>query len=99
MARCWNHRSLLRESPGTDRAGAVRRAYRIVLAREPRRDEVDQAVAFLASQSDRLRRLARAGQPLARPLEPPPATDPADAAALVDFCVAMLNRNEFVYVP
>jgi hypothetical protein len=27
-----------------------------------------------------------------------PDVDPAEAAALVDFCLALLNRNEFLYV-
>ena len=34
-----------------------------------------------------------------RALVRPPGTDPAEAAALVDFALAMLNRNEFVYLP
>ncbi len=28
----------------------------------------------------------------------PEAADPARAAALADFCLALLNRNEFLYV-
>ena len=36
---------------------------------------------------------------LALPSFVPPQTDPAEAAALVDFALAMLNRNEFVYLP
>jgi hypothetical protein len=36
---------------------------------------------------------------LARPSFVPSETDAAEAAAWVDFGLAMLNRNEFVYIP
>jgi hypothetical protein len=74
----------------------VIRAYRLVLAREPRPAELAQGRAFLASDAELLRHEQR---PLAQPTFVPPGTDAADAAALVDFALAMLNRNEFVYVP
>jgi hypothetical protein len=80
-----------------DQADAqVTRAYRLVLARDPRPEERAQARAFLSSQAELLRREHRA---LARPTFVPAGTDPAEAAAWVDFALAMLNRNEFVYVP
>jgi len=89
---------LYRESMG-HREEQVRRAYRIVLARDPQPKELDQACAFLDAQTQRLHRLANAGQPLSKPNDSTKGTDPALAAAWVDFCLAMLNRNEFVYVP
>jgi len=89
---------LLRESGG-DEAARVALAYRIALGREPRPKEVERDRAFLASQADLLRRLAVEGQPLARPTFMPEGADPAGAAAWVDFALAMLNRNEFLYVP
>jgi hypothetical protein len=74
-------------------------AYKVVLGREPRPKEIDQARSFLSSQSDLLRRQAEAGQPLSRPGYVPEGTTPSLAAAWVDFARAMLNRNEFLYVP
>jgi hypothetical protein len=77
----------------------VARAYQLILARDPKPREVEQARAFLSTQAALLRRLARDGQPLARPTFTPEGADPAEAAAWVDFALAMLNRNEFLYVP
>lgn len=89
---------LYRESTGRTE-DQVRRAYRVVLAREPRPKELDQARAFLETQAALLRRRAEAAQPLVKPAYMPSGTDPAEGAAWVDFALAMLNRNEFVYVP
>ena len=89
---------LFQEGKGGD-AERIALAYRIVLGRDPRPKEVDQARSFLASQSELLRRQAEAGQPLARPTFMAEGVEPALAAAWVDFVRAMLNRNEFLYVP
>ncbi len=72
-------------------------AYRLTLARGPSPAERIRASAFLASQAKFLGEST--GRPLARPTFTPDGTDPAEAAAWVDFCLAMLNRNEFVYIP
>ncbi len=90
---------LYREAGGSS-ASRIEHAYRLVLARAPRPGEREQAAAFLDAQGALLRRrLVRGGPPLAMPSSVPPGTDPAEAAALVDFALAMLNRNEFVYLP
>ncbi len=89
---------LYRESSG-ERQEQVRRAYRIVLARDPKPKELEQSLAFLDAQAGRLRLRAQEGQPLSKPSYVPEGVDPALAAAWVDFSLAMLNRNEFVYVP
>jgi len=75
---------------GVDDAARVDRAYRLALCRPPRESERRAALDFLAGQTE----LLRARQPVG-------ATDPVGpaAAAFADFCLAMLNRNEFVYVP
>jgi hypothetical protein len=89
---------LYREVPdGAD--ARVARAYQLVLARAPLPREREQARAFLAGQSALLRREAEAGRPFARPPQVPASVDGAEAAAWVDFALAMLNRNEFVYIP
>jgi hypothetical protein len=88
---------LFRESDSSD--GRISHAYRITLARDPRPSELDQARSFLESQATFLRGRDGHAHPLARPTFVPAGTDPAEAAAWVDFALAMLNRNEFVYVP
>ena len=60
-----------RESCGDNRACAIDTAWRLALARAPRKEEMQLARRFLASP----------------------------AGALPDFCLALLNRNEFLYVP
>jgi hypothetical protein len=62
----------------TDR---IRRIYRIVLAREPRPDEIERARSFLKAQAERIDGPAR------------------EQAAWTDLAQAMLNSNEFLYVP
>jgi hypothetical protein len=56
------------------------------------------ADAFLARQTALVRARLRAGHPVARLPEAPDSVDPAAAAALVDFCLALFNRNAFLYV-
>jgi hypothetical protein len=75
------------------------RIYRIVLARSPSLGELAQASAFLEGQAEFLRKRQKGGRPLAVPTFVSAGIDPATAAAWVDFAVAMLNRNEFLYVP
>ena len=60
-----------------DNLARIDLAYRIVLARRPTSREIEQALAFLKSQSAYLNQ----------------------DAAWVDFALAMLNRNEFLFVP
>src|SRR5262249_17957830 len=89
---------LLREQ-GPDPEALVDRAYKVVLARAPSQLEKSQAMTFLSEQAAFLRQRAREGQPLAEPRRESHADDPAAAAALVDFALAMFNRNELLYVP
>lgn len=89
---------LFEEEP-EDEAGRIDRAYRLVLARGPSEEERTQATAFLEGQEELLRRRGSGDPPLARPVPEPEGIDPAHEAAWVDFALAMLNRNEFVYIP
>jgi hypothetical protein len=84
---------LLREC-GPDQGRQVERAYRLALARPPRPGEAASACRFLAEQTDWLR-ARREVRPPAGGL--PKGVDAAEAAALADFCLAMFNRNEFLY--
>lgn len=81
---------------GTDRRAQVARVFRRVLGRPPSEQDLADAEAFFADrQAD-----AAADVPAkdTLPLPMPAGADPRRAAALVDFCLAVLNTNEFVYI-
>jgi hypothetical protein len=88
---------LLREG-GKEPADWIEHAYRVALSRPPRVEERELALTFLTGQADLIRERLLARLPVGLPHEVPPTFDPAVAAALADFCLAILNRNEFVYV-
>ena len=74
------------EPVSTNDRGRIALAYRLTCGREAEPDEIEQATAFLNRQTQ-----------LAQP--PVPRVNVgADHAALVDFCHALLNSNEFLYV-
>ncbi|MGP0067756.1 MAG: DUF1553 domain-containing protein, partial [Isosphaeraceae bacterium] len=77
----------------------IRRAYQLTLAREPKPIEVERARTFLRSQADRIRNQAREGQSPGQIPGSPSPMEPAEAAAWADFALALLNLNEFLYVP
>jgi hypothetical protein len=83
---------------GPDPDRQIERAYRLALARPPRAVERKLARDFLLSQAALLRERLRARQRVNLPPNVPATVEPAAAAALVDFCLALLNCNEFVYV-
>jgi hypothetical protein len=88
---------LLREC-GPDADRQIDRAYRLALARPPRPAEREAARTFLHTQADLIRDRHRNRKPPAPSAGGPDSVDPT-AAALADFCLAMFNRNEFLYVP
>jgi hypothetical protein len=90
-ARIW------REA-GDRSAEQVKRGYLLALARPARSVEVEMGMAFLDEQADLLRDRLRARRTVALVAGLPPGADPARAAALADFCLALLNRNAFVYI-
>jgi hypothetical protein len=77
----------------------IRCAYQLALARMPKPNEVARARSFLKAQTDRIREQPRDGRTTDRPPGPIETIDPAEAAAWVDFALALLNSNEFLYVP
>jgi hypothetical protein len=83
---------------GAETARQVERAYWLALGRGPTAAESAQAVAFLEAQTELLRDRLRARRTVALPEGLPAGADPARAAALADFCLALLNRNAFVHV-
>jgi hypothetical protein len=84
---------LLREcGPAPERQ--IDRAFQLSLARPPRALEMRLAREFLTSQAALLRARVR----VAVPLKPPGGIEPAAGGALADLCLALFNRNEFLYV-
>jgi hypothetical protein len=75
--------AMLVKQHGSDVRALIRHAYLNVYSRPPSRDEVSAAEEFLAQQA---RRIAAAKGP------------DAAAAAVADFCHALMNAAEFLYV-
>jgi hypothetical protein len=88
---------LMREC-GEDVERQVERAYFLALARQPTHAERRRATTFIADQAELLRDRERARLPIPAVEGLPDGSDPATAAALADFCLAMLNQNEFLYL-
>jgi len=77
-------RRIVAESGGSEEpAEWVTRAYRLALARDPRDEEIQVAVEFIASGVSQY----------------PPGEASPQTLALADFCQAVLALNEFVYNP
>jgi hypothetical protein len=85
----------LRDEAGTDPVRQVDHAYRLVFARHARKDETEQALAFLAAQTQ-----ARSAAPTGASGPQPPTLlrETARQLALTDFCLVLLNAPEFMYV-
>ena len=73
-------------------------AYRRVFARAPDAAELSAASDFLQRQTAELKTAGRGQASLALPDPLPAQSDPHAAAALVDFCLALFNSSEAVYV-
>jgi hypothetical protein len=73
-------------------------AYRRTFGREPTAEEAKLGATFLAEQAKSVRNRIRARQDIGLPAGLPTGVDPAVARALADYCLALLNSNEFVYI-
>ncbi len=87
---------VLREGGSTNES-RIARAYWLALSRPPRLIETKLALAFLKEQSELLRDRLRARLPVGAPEGAPADVGPAEAAALADFCLALLNCNGFAH--
>src|SRR5579862_6398918 len=76
----------------------VERAFRIVFTRAPKDDERAAVLQFLNQQSAEISARIAKNEKVPMPENVPQGMDQARAAAFVDFCQALLNSNEFVYV-
>jgi hypothetical protein len=79
-------------------ADMVSASLEIAYGRQPTDDELSTALAFLDAQASLVAERLERGGPVALPEPMPQSFPPARAAALVDFCHALLNSNEFLYV-
>jgi hypothetical protein len=77
----------------TGAADCIRRAYHLVFARDPNALELDRGRKFLQTQSEKIGREER------KQTSSPVSTNSADRAAWTDLALALLNSNEFLYVP
>ncbi len=76
----------------------VERGYQRALGRAATSAERNAATAFIERQTAELKTAGRKLESLATPLPVVPGIDPHQGAALVDFCLALFNLNEFIYV-
>jgi len=74
----------LRRAAGDDRARQIEQGYLFAYSRLPDSTEKDAALTFLSRQTEVIRTESR-------------SHEPPEAAALADFCLMLINSNEFVY--
>jgi hypothetical protein len=89
---------LLLENPQAEIHPLVDSAYALAFGRKASDDEVAAAASFIARQQSLIKSLRDAGSPLFLPHPFPKFLDPALGAAISDFCHALLNASEFVYL-
>jgi hypothetical protein len=90
---------LLRETPDrNDPEALVSLAYRLTFGRPPRPEELSRGASFLRDQPALLSARLDRSDPRDLPRPTPDGYDLAQAAALVDYCHALMNVNEFVFV-
>ena len=81
-----------------DEAKLVREAYTEALGRPPRENEIQSAEKFVDQQAATIAADSTPVNEKQLPLPLPPRIDRAKAAAIVDFCHALICSNEFLYV-
>ncbi len=95
-------RILQHRAAGSCDGAAVERAYWLAFGRPPDRAELSRALAFIARQRELIAAESADGNGKLVPYVGPDGgidgIEPATAAAWVDFCLALLNANEFVFI-
>lgn len=85
------------QQAGNDLNQQITLAYQLAYNRPPSTSQLQSARTFIQQQAEFARERLNTKAPLALPM-PAVTGDQAEAAALVDFCHALFNSNEFVYV-
>ncbi|HLW65835.1 MAG TPA: DUF1549 and DUF1553 domain-containing protein [Gemmataceae bacterium] len=88
---------LLREV-GSESDALVARAFLRAFGRPARDFEMKWGISFLERQTKAIHTQGRTGPAVACPPGTPPKLDPAYVHGLCDFCLALFNANEFLYV-
>jgi uncharacterized protein DUF1553 len=83
---------------GADWTRQVEAAYRLAYSRMPTGAEKDTALTFFRQHGELVAERQQTGGKLSIPEYPPDAANPVHAAVLVDFCHALSNSSEFVYI-
>jgi len=83
---------------GLSPAQQVDRAFRLVFSRSPKEEERQAVLEFLDKQAGEIAKQLANNEKVPMPDAIPQGMDPARAAAFVDFCQALLNSNEFIYI-
>jgi hypothetical protein len=89
--------ALLTKQP-TDTKSLVKEAIQIAWGREASEEDIKVCLQFIDKQAAIDSAKTEESQTFALPTPCPAEFDPARAAALVDFCHALMNANEFLYV-
>jgi hypothetical protein len=76
----------------------IERAYRLAFGRRPMTEEHHRAMEFLIKQTKLIEKQDDQESPILIPRPSYNGMTDASAAALVDFCHALFNANEFVYI-
>jgi hypothetical protein len=95
-ARRLAGRSFLETGPRME--DRIRTCYRLALGRPPVSDELTQSLRFIEAQARALESSSRTPDTLAFPIPAVTDSDPFRESALVDFCLALFNLSEFVYI-
>jgi hypothetical protein len=90
IERAQRMAELLYEQFGTDETALVTDAYRLAWGRLPSSEEVELGLRFLSNQTDAL--LAQ------QPADGARSRTAVRAAVVADFCHALLNTNEFLFL-
>jgi len=93
----WLCGRLLEEAP-QDASAQITACYRCALGRAPTEKELQTGLRFLDEDAEALRGASRGDNDLAAPDPLPAGVDAYAAAALTDYCLALFNLNEFLYI-
>ena len=88
---------LWKESQG-DVEQAARHAWILLFSREPSEREIAQAESFLKQRTTSWQKTPPGAEALPTGLPEPSPMPAATGAAWVEWCLALLNTNEFAYV-